>query len=68
MTEERKVRPDAKIEDIQALMELNRREAEAMQEGMRKKKAEAIKVANTASSLHGDKHLDGVFDQNKQQS
>jgi hypothetical protein len=65
MTEERKVKPDAKTEDILALMDLNKAEYEAMQEGMRKKKAEGEKLADTAASLHGDKHLNGVFDKEK---
>jgi hypothetical protein len=65
MTDEPKVRADAKAEDILALMDLNRAEAEALQEGMRKRKAEGEKLADTAASLHGDKHLNNVFDKDK---
>jgi hypothetical protein len=65
MSEEPKVRADAKLEDIRALMDLNRAEAEALQEGMKKRKADGEKLADTAASLHGDKHLNGVFDKDK---
>lgn len=65
MTEEKRVRKDAKVEDILALMELNKAEYEAMSEGLKKKKAQGEKLAETAASFHGDDHLKGVFDKDK---
>lgn len=65
VTKEAKVSPDAKLEDLMALMELNRAEAAAIQEGLRKKMAEGAKLANTAASFHDDKQLEGVLDDKK---
>jgi hypothetical protein len=60
-TNELRINPNAKPEDIEALWELNRAEAAAIQQGLQKKLAEGAKLANTAASLHDDKHLDGVL-------
>lgn len=60
--EERKVRPDASIEDIMALMEYNKATAEAMQEGIQKRIKEGKNLAATAVAFHGDQHLKDVLD------
>lgn len=62
VTKEFRISPDARFEDLQALMELNRAEAEALQEGLRKKQASGAKLAKTAASLHDDKQLEGVLE------
>lgn len=64
-TKQTRVNPDAKLEDLMALMELNRAEAEWIQDGIRQRMSEGAKVARTAASLHDDSHLEGVLEKDK---